>query len=677
VLCFEEDGKFLFLLGGFEGEFAAEFADAVDSHRLPFVRLKNEDIRSGRQGGELGRLADLPFSLLGGSTGNEISVNAGGHIIQYSRLLLSRQEFGRLEAMESEPTSRKKTLGEVLLARDLITPEQKERIQFEVLNTGKSEREIVAERGWVSAKSFAEARAEFLDVPFVSLAELAIPPEVITKIPEPTARNYKAVPFAEGAGELKVAMLDPLDLPTIELLERGSGMKVIPHLAEKDDLEAALERFYGEEKMDAEISEAVEAATPTTKIEEHIKEMEKAGEVFREAPVSRIVSLILEYAVKVGASDVHIEPLEEKTRVRFRVDGVLREKFPLPRKVHPSIVARIKILARLKLDERRRPQDGRFKVEVGGVRVDLRISVVPTIFGEKVVIRLLEERGDILSLEALGLSGISIKRIRDTLRQPNGIMLVTGPTGSGKTLTLASSISQINKVGINIITLEDPVEIRLRGVTQIQVNRDVDLTFSSGLRSILRQDPDVVMVGEIRDAETAELAVHAALTGHLVFSTLHTNSAAGALPRMMDMQVAPYLLVSTVNVIVAQRLVRTIHEDCKEGITAPPEVVEEMKAVLGPLFPQKAEGKGGEVTIYHGKGCEGCGGTGYKGRTGIFEALAASDNISRLVLEHQPTQAIEDQAIKEGMVTLKQDGFLKVLAGRTTVEEIMRVTREE
>ena len=575
-------------------------------------------------------------------------------------------------------TSDKKSLGDILLSRGLITQAQREELQLESLNTGKSEEEIIKEKEWVSPTELCRAKAELLGVPFVNLAELSVPAEILELVPEPSARNYKVIPLGKEGGKLKVAMLDPLDLPVIGFLERCAGMKVEPLLAEKGDLEAALERFYGEEKMEAEISEAVEAAIPTTKIEEQIGKVEEAEEIIREAPVSRIVSALLEYAIKTKASDIHIEPQEDKTRIRYRIDGVLHERWSLPRRIHPSVVARVKILSRLRLDEHRIPQDGRFKVEVGEARVDLRVSIVPTIFGEKVVIRLLEETGRIMGLEELGLMGVSLKRIRDALKQPNGIILVTGPTGSGKTLTLASSLSSINKVGVNIVTLEDPVEIRIPGVTQIQVNPEIGFTFANGLRSILRQDPDIIMVGEIRDNETAELAIHAALTGHLVFSTLHTNSAAGALPRLVDMEVEPYLLVSTVVAVVAQRLVRTVCEDCKEAFEPPSEVVDEVRTELGEaLFEENVQRRGERVVLYRGKGCKACNGTGYKGRTGIFEVLAASDTISRLVLEHQPSQVIEKQAIKEGMSTLKQDGLLKVLSGKTTLEEVMRVTREE
>ncbi|MFW6110086.1 MAG: GspE/PulE family protein [Patescibacteria group bacterium] len=572
---------------------------------------------------------------------------------------------------------KKTALGDILLAKDLITAKQHEELNFEVLNTDKSPEEVLQEKGWVSEKDLAEARAEYLDVPFVSLAGESIPQDIISLIPEATVRNYKAIPFEISGGTLKVAMVDPLNLPAVELLEKATGMEVQPCLAEEGELTQALERFYGEEKVEAEISEAVEAAVPTTKIEEPTEELEGGDGYLREAPVSDIVEHLLGYAVKVGASDIHIEPGEEETRVRYRVDGVLGEKFPLPRSIHSSVVARIKILARLKLDERRRPQDGRFKLEIGDKRVDLRISIVPTIFGEKVVIRLLEEGGNVLDLPELGLSGVSLRRIRETLKIPEGIALVTGPTGSGKTFTLASMLTRVNKVGVNIITLEDPVEIQLPGVTQIQVNRDVDLTFASGLRSILRQDPDIIMVGEIRDEETAELAVHAALTGHQVFSTLHTNSAAGAPPRLMEMGAEPYLLVSTINVVIAQRLVRTVHEDCKKAVPVPEEVLEEMKQTLGDLFPDSPDtNENGDIIMYKGEGCEGCGGTGYKGRTGIFEVLTNSDKIAHLILEQRPAQELHELAVQEGMVTLTQDGYLKALQGLTTMEEVMRVTAD-
>jgi len=412
-----------------------------------------------------------------------------------------------------------------------------------------------------------------------------------------------------------------------------------------------------------------------TKIEESIEDIEKAEEVIRNAPVARIVSTILEYAVKSRASDVHIEPGEKKSRVRYRIDGVLQERLSLPRKVHGSVVSRIKILSNLKIDERRLPQDGRFKIDVGGTEVDLRVSTMPTSFGEKVAIRLLEGEGTVMRLPELGFRGITLKRIEEALLKPHGIILVTGPTGSGKTVTLAACLNKLNSVRINIVTLEDPVEIQIPGVNQVQVHPVAGLTFASGLRSLVRQDPDVIMVGEIRDTETAELAIHAALTGHLVLSTLHTNSAAGALPRMMDMGVETFLLASTVNAVVAQRLVRMACQECKERFEAEPAVVEDIKKVLGPLYPQKLE-EGGKVYLHRGKGCKVCGKTGFLGRTGIFEALQMTDKVRRMLLEHKPTGEIHKLVVEEGMVTLQQDGYLKVLEGLTTIEEILRVARD-
>ncbi len=472
-----------------------------------------------------------------------------------------------------------------------------------------------------------------------------------------------------------MAMKDPLDLQVLEFIEKGSGLRVQPFIAEASDIEYSINEEY-RKALGPEVTAALEEVGVTaTKIEEQIEDITKAEEVIRDAPVARIVATVLEYAVKSRASDVHIEPGKVKTRIRYRIDGVLQERLSLPKKVHDSVVSRIKILSNLKIDEKRIPQDGRFKIEVGGKEIDLRVSTMPTAFGEKVAIRLLEGEGTIMGLPELGLRGLSLKRYEESLLKPHGIILVTGPTGSGKTMTLASALTKLNSVRINIVTLEDPVEIQIPGVNQVQVNPPAGLTFASGLRSIVRQDPDVVMVGEIRDTETAELAIHAALTGHLVLSTLHTNSAAGALPRLMDMGIETFLLASTVNIVVAQRLVRTICEECKEKYEAPVVVVEDIKKVLGPLYPPKFE-RDGKLCLHRGKGCRECGKTGFMGRTGIFEALSMSDRIQRLVLEHQPTGELHKVAVEEGMVTLKQDGYLKALEGLTTIEEVLRVARD-
>ncbi len=568
-----------------------------------------------------------------------------------------------------------KGVEDILYGEKKLSPDQLSAVKFEHINTGKAAEDIIAERGYVSPQDLVAARGKLLDIPYIKLGTRQIETELLDLVPEPVARKYTLIPFEKEAGVLKVAMKDPLDLQVIEFLEKRSKLKVKPFVAEEADIESSINEEY-RKALGPEVTAALEeVGVAATKIEESIEDITKAEEVIRDAPVARIVSTILEYAVKSRASDVHIEPEETKTRIRYRIDGVLQERLSLPKKVHNSVVSRIKILSNLKIDERRLPQDGRFKIEVGDKEVDLRVSTMPTSFGEKVAIRLLEGEGTVMTMPKLGLRGISLKRYEESLLKPHGIILVTGPTGSGKTVTLASALNKLNSVRINIVTLEDPVEIQIPGVNQVQINPAAGLTFASGLRSLVRQDPDVIMVGEIRDTETAELAIHAALTGHLVLATLHTNSAAGALPRMMDMGVETFLLASTVNVILAQRLVRTICEECEEKYEAPVPVVGDIKKVLGPLYSQKVEERG-KLYLHRGKGCKSCGKTGFRGRTGIFEVLKMSDRIRRMVLEHRPTSELQKAAVEEGMVTLKQDGYSKALEGLTTIEEVLRVARD-
>ena len=569
---------------------------------------------------------------------------------------------------------------DILYEEKKLTPDQLSAIKFEQINTGRAVEDIIAERGYVSPSDLIAARGKLLNIPYIRLGTRQIKTELLDLVPEPVARKYILIPFEKEGNSLKVAMKDPLDLQVIEFLEKGSNLKVMPFIAEEADIQSSIDEEY-RKALGPEVSAALEeVGVAATKIEESIEDITKAEEVIRDAPVARIVSTVLEYAVKSRASDVHVEPEQTRTRIRYRIDGVLQERLSLPRKVHDSVVSRIKILSNLKIDERRLPQDGRFKIEVGETEVDLRVSTMPTSFGEKVAIRLLEGEGTVMNLPDLGLRGISLKRYEESLLKPHGIILVTGPTGSGKTMTLAAALTKLNSVRINIVTLEDPVEVQIPGVNQVQVHPAAGLTFASGLRSLVRQDPDVIMVGEIRDTETSELAIRAALTGHLVLSTLHTKSAAGALPRMMDMGVETFLLASTVNVVVAQRLVRTICKECKEKYEAPAPVIDDIKKVLGPLYPPRTTKGAGQaadkVYLHRGKGCKVCGKTGFVGRTGIFEVLKMSDHIRRLVLEHQPTGELNKAAIEEGMVTLKQDGYLKVLEGLTTIEEVLRVARD-
>ncbi|HLD51215.1 hypothetical protein A3K34_01150 [candidate division WWE3 bacterium RIFOXYC1_FULL_40_10] len=579
-----------------------------------------------------------------------------------------------------------KTVADVLYEKNLLTSDQLSAVKFENVNTGKTVENIIKERGYVGEEDYAEAFGAVYGIQYVNLVPTQVDPSAFDLVPIEMAKKYKIVPFEMKDNSVSLAMADPMDLPTIDFVERKTGFKVIPFIAASKNLDRLLEEQKGKE-LGAEITAALEEITQTTlKIEESGQEITEA--TLRDAPIARIVGMILETAVKLGASDVHFEPGENKSRLRYRVDGVLDEKRTLPKEMHDSIVARIKILSKLKIDEKRVPQDGRFKVEVGKITTDLRVSTLPTVNGEKVVIRLLKSEGTIYSYRDLGMRGLTLKRYEEAAMKPNGMILATGPTSSGKTVTLASTLSKLNTVRVNIVSIEDPVEIRVPGVNQVQVNPQAGLTFAVGLRSFLRQDPNIIFVGEIRDNETAELAVHAALTGHLVLSTLHTNSAAGAIPRLLDMKVESFLLASTLNAVLAQRLVRKICPNCSEEVETPEEliksisdVVEKMKAnkvlmakdleaakVIKTFDPAKFK-------IKKGKGCLKCGNVGYKGRIGIFEVLPSTDKISLYTLENKPATQIEEAGIEDGMITLLQDGYLRVIEGITTIEEVMRVTK--
>ena len=455
----------------------------------------------------------------------------------------------------------------------------------------------------------------------------------------------------------------------IEFLEKKTGSKVVPYLAEEGEIEAAIKERYGGTLV-AEVSQAMEEELAVPKSQ--AIDIRQLGTVIREAPIAKVVSTILEFAVSSRASDVHIEPRPENTRVRYRIDGVLHEKLLLPKTIQEALVSRIKILSGMKIDEKRIPQDGRFKFKAGEAEVDLRVSSAPTIWGEKIVMRLLRSSGGVPDLPELGLRGLGLKRVEEAILKPNGIIVVCGPTGSGKTTTLYSAITRINNPGVNIMTIEDPVEYEIKGITQVQVNREAGLTFASAMRSFLRQDPDIIMVGEIRDQETAELAIQASLTGHLVFSTLHTNQAAGTIPRLLDLGAEPFLLASSLSLVVGQRIARRICPNCREEYQPDKTNLDELTAVLGKLLPKKKE----EIKFFRGKGCEQCNNTGYYGRIGIFEVLSVSEKIVKLILERAPAIEIEKQAVEEGMMTMLQDGYLRVVEGVSTMEEVVRVVRD-
>jgi len=567
---------------------------------------------------------------------------------------------------------KKDDLLDVLLKDSLITEDQASQVRLEQINTGHDLVSILLDRSFISPKQIALTNAKLLNIPFVDLAQSSFSPQVLSKIPESVARHYVLIPLDLKDEKLRVVMKDPLDLQLLEFLETKTATKITPLLGDTDEiLKAITENYSG--GVEKEVQAAIkESETEVEKIKKGLTQAQTMQEIVQSAPIARIVSTILEYATKNRASDIHIEPQDSYTRVRYRIDGVLRERLTLPRLVHDGVISRIKILSNLKIDEKRVPQDGRFNVQMEGMDVDLRVSTLPTSHGEKVVLRLLRKEAKVPILSDLGLTGRALKIFEEALKKTRGIILITGPTGCGKTTTLRTALHLINSPGVNIVTLEDPVEYAIPGINQVQINPQAGLTFASGLRSILRQDPNVIMVGEIRDSETMELAIQASLTGHLVFSTLHTGSAAGALPRLLDMGAEPFLLSSTMELVMAQRLIRLLCNDCREKYQADDREVAKLKEVLGSYFPLKE----GKIWLYKAKGCAKCAETGYLGREGIYEVLAISQKIATMILERQTSINIERVAVEVGMLTIVRDGFLKVMRGVTTIEEVLRVAQE-
>jgi type IV pilus assembly protein PilB len=620
----------------------------------------------------------------------------------------------------------------------------------------------VLKRKLISEKELTQLYASSIDVPFVELTNLKIPREVLQKIPERIARKYQAVLFGAEGSHLQLAMADPGDFQAADFIEKQVGADVKIYIATPSDIGAVIDQYKG--NINSEITKAIKDSASE---EEKAQEV-SAKDLTEDAPIAKTVNIILEYAMRSGASDVHIEPRENIVQVRYRVDGVLRESMTLPKNILAAVVSRIKILANLKIDEHRVPQDGRFKFSLGSKTVALRVSTLPIMDGEKVVMRLLDESTRAMTLEELGFEGPSLETIKHGLAKPHGMTLVTGPTGSGKSTTLYSILSLMNTPGVNISTVEDPVEYRIPGVNQTQVNPKAGMTFATGLRALLRQDPNIIMVGEIRDGETADLGVQAALTGHIVLSTLHTNNAATTLPRLLDMGIEPFLIASTVNCIIAQRLVRRVCSTCrvpyvpqgqelenlkkdfqveaslkyfhgqpaatqqpakeetpekepekaeqtaagghkKQKVITPPSGIEVNKSILekiaqdpniinrssdqadkhdivaqvakapdAPPVPADPKHlKDNEFVIYRpGKGCAECGTSGYRGRMGIHEVLEVNETISKLITSHATSEEIQLAAVRGGMLTMQQDGFIKALRGLTSVEEILRVTRE-
>jgi len=560
----------------------------------------------------------------------------------------------------------RKRIGEILIERGRLDPGGLERALRVQQETGEKLGSLLVTLGLVAQRDVAEALASQLGLPLVEAAGYPELPILEERISARFLREARALPLSEDEHELALAMADPTDAYTISAFEMVTGRKVRPLVAIPTELESALERLYGQGKS------ALGALVGDVEHRDDLAfdaDIQQLKDLASEAPVIRLVSLIITNALETRASDIHIEPFENRLIVRYRIDGVLHEIESPPRKLAPAVISRVKIMANLDIAERRLPQDGRIRLRAQGKEIDLRVSTVPTMHGESVVMRILDKGGVALDFKRLGFEDDTLKRFLDVLLEPHGILLVTGPTGSGKTTTLYTALDRLNKPDVKILTVEDPVEYQMPGINQIQVKPQIDLTFANALRSIVRQDPDVIMIGEIRDLETAQIAVQSALTGHLVLSTVHTNDAPSTVNRLLDMGVEDYLLTSTVIGIQAQRLVRTLCPDCREPYIALPELVHELGL--------SKFANGGDITLYHARGCKQCANTGYVGRISIIEMMPMTDTIRALVMRHAIATELKAQAMKEGMVTMYEDGMRKALGGVTTFEEVLRVTRED
>ncbi|MFZ5391073.1 MAG: GspE/PulE family protein [Patescibacteria group bacterium] len=575
-------------------------------------------------------------------------------------------------------------LTDILLTDKKISPDQLRQLQVQATESGLSLEEVLRSSDLVSPEDIMAAKAKIFSMPYKDLVGHTIPIEVIKLIPQEIAENYKIVVFDQKDKDVSVAVVNPGNYKAIEAAEyigRENKWNLHYYLTSPEGFESAVRQY---ESLSSEVTEALSLAgdkfqdkgkgKKTGSIAEQDDNFE---EVVKSAPVAKMVAVILRHAVEGGASDIHIEPNDDETRVRYRIDGDLHTSIVLPRYIHSAIVSRIKVLANLKIDETRIPQDGRIRLQVANRPVDLRVSTMPLLNSEKVVMRILDTTTGVKTLEELGFWGKTLELIKDNLSKSRGMLLVTGPTGSGKSTTLYAALNILNKEDVNIITLEDPIEYYLEGVNQSQINPEVDYTFATGLRSILRQDPDIILVGEIRDTETAELAIHASLTGHVVLSTLHTNDASGAIPRLIDMHVEPFLISSTVNIVVAQRLVRKICNYCQEEIQVPDTMLDEMKKELSDLPPGLVIKELSQPWVFKkGKGCNRCDFTGYRGRTVISEALANTAELQSLIAKSFTPDDIKQEYKKQGVLNLKQDGLIKSLQGLTTLEEVLTVTKD-
>ncbi|HXR56699.1 MAG TPA: type II secretion system ATPase GspE [Casimicrobiaceae bacterium] len=562
----------------------------------------------------------------------------------------------------------RKRLGEILIERGKLDQANLERALRLQSETGEKLGALLVTLGLCAQRDVAEALSLQLALPLVDASGYPEFPILEERVSARFLREARALPVREDEAELGLAMADPTDAYTISAFEMVTGRAVRPMVAIPTDLEAALERLYGAGR--SAVGQLVgDVETRTDELSSLDADVQQLKDLASEAPVIRLVSLLITNALEMRASDIHIEPFENRLIVRYRIDGVLHEVESPPRRLSAAVISRIKIMANLDIAERRLPQDGRIRLRVQGKEIDLRVSTVPTMHGESVVMRILDKGGVALDFGKLGFEDDALKVFLDVLLQPHGVLLVTGPTGSGKTTTLYTALDRLNQPDVKILTVEDPVEYQMPGINQIQVKPQIDLTFANALRSIVRQDPDVIMIGEIRDLETAQIAVQSALTGHLVLSTVHTNDAPSTVNRLLDMGVEDYLLTSTVIGILAQRLVRKLCEHCKAPYVALPELVEQMR--LSKFSTAR------DITLWHAKGCSHCANTGYTGRICITEIMPMTDAIRSLVMKHANASELRSEAIRVGMVPMYEDGMRKAVKGVTTFEEVLRATRED
>lgn len=549
----------------------------------------------------------------------------------------------------------------ILVKNNLIDDKGFAAIQEYAKNADVSVVDALVEKNIITDENLGILLADHLKVPFVILSKTSIPPDVFSILPERIARKYKAIIFGRDENGIKLAMSDPSDKVIPDMITKKTGQKVIPHLATERDIMNAYYIYRKDLQQ-----------TFDTLLKKYVSDAEQNSAA--DVPIEKMVDMLIAYANQDKASDIHIEPQEKNSLMRFRIDGILHDVLVLPKSLHDRVVTRIKVMARLRTDEHLSAQDGKMRAKLTDENLDIRVSIIPIVEGEKVVLRLLSTHSRQFSLLDLGMSQRDLQKVTNAFTKNYGMILSTGPTGSGKSTSIYSILKILNTREKNITTIEDPVEYRIKGVNQIQVNTKTNLTFANGLRSILRQDPNIIFVGEIRDNETAGIAINAALTGHLVLSTLHTNDAATTLPRLTDMKVEPFLVASTVNVIIAQRLIRKICDMCKTSLVV---TKDDLAKNLPPNIIQKRFSDKSEIRVYKGMGCKICHGTGYQGRIGVFEILEVSTKIKELIVQKAESNIIGQKAIEEGMVTMLEDGLDKVIKGITTLEEVLRVTKVE